>query len=666
MRRTTAHGRRLLASIAGLASTRYTGGVDPIDPTGLAGETATITGWARTRAERLVAVVVLVDGVPVALGEVHPADHRTGAGVTPWQAQVPFPAEGTVVVSAVAVLTTGLAVLLDRRARVTPTPPPPPPEPEPFVGDLDEPRDGAVVTGPLFTVRGWCTLDPVARVEVSVDGQLSPARQMALARPDVAQHLDSIHAGFCGYEHVVDLTGCPPGASVAIAATAVAPDGQRQLLGEALVQVATPDPEAGLPADDNYLAALRARTAAVAGRHRRAGHGVRLFVMTHDLGLGGGQLYLQELLLRLLDAGDVGALVVSAADGPLRAELEGRGVPVHIAGPYPTHPAAHESLMRELAYVAGEFEATAVLVNTTGAAGGIDLARRLGLPALWAIHESYAPEHFLFAAYGADGADPSAAARLDDALASASVVIFEAEATRQLYCTHGDPRRFVKVDYGIALAGIDAFLAGFDRAAARARQGWGDDDVVLLCVGTLEPRKAQGSLLRAFAQVAPDHPEAVLALVGDRGDAYGEQVRAYAERLGLGDRVCIGAVTPDLYERYAAADAFVLSSDVESLPRSALEAMAFGLPAMVADVFGLRELIIDGETGLHVAPRDLEALEAGLRRLLDLPEAQRRALGERGAAHIRADHDSRGYAQVYRRLIDGFAADPTGLPVVTP
>ncbi len=245
------------------------------------------------------------------------------------------------------------------------------------------------------------------------------------------------------------------------------------------------------------------------------------------------------------------------------------------------------------------------------------------------------------------------------------MVIFEAEATRLLYCPHGDPRRFVKVDYGIDLAAIDAFRSGQDRAAARAAHGWRDDDVVLLCVGTLEPRKGQGSLLRAFARVAPDHPEAVLVLVGDRGDHYGAQVRAYADRLGLGDRVRIDPVTPDLYDLYAAADAFVLPSDVESLPRSVLEAMAFGLPAMVAKVFGLSELIDDGETGLHVAPRDLAALEEGLQRLLDLPEEQRRALGERGAAHIRAEHDRGGYATVYRRLIDAFAADPTALPVVS-
>jgi len=241
-------------------------------------------------------------------------------------------------------------------------------------------------------------------------------------------------------------------------------------------------------------------------------------------------------------------------------------------------------------------------------------------------------------------------------------VIFEADGTRQLYCSHGDARRFVKVDYGIAVDTVDEFQASDDRDARRRDLGWGPDDVVLLCVGTLEPRKAQASLLRAFARVAPDHPEAVLVLVGDRGDPYGEEVRAYAARLDLGDQVRVEPVTPDCYAWYGAADAFVLNSDVESLPRSALEAMAFGLPAIVADVFGLGELVDDGVTGFHVAPRDLASLEGGLRRLLSLDGAERQAMGARAAAHIRAEHDSHGYATAYRRLLDGLAADPTAFP----
>ena len=61
---------------------------------------------------------------------------------------------------------------------------------------------------------------------------------MALARPDVASQIDSPHAGFCGYEHVVDLSGHHPGAEVTITVAGVDPDGARQPIGEAVVRVA--------------------------------------------------------------------------------------------------------------------------------------------------------------------------------------------------------------------------------------------------------------------------------------------------------------------------------------------------------------------------------------------------------------------------------------------
>lgn len=540
---------------------------------------------------------------------------------------------------------------------------------------LDLPADGSVVAGPLVTVGGWTVVDPIARIEVTVGGVTGSARQMAVPRADVAQQISSPHAAFCGFEHVVDLGAHRPGEAVTIAVTAVAPDGSTEAIGTTTVRLADAAPAfAGDPGDDGsgdadsgdaaWIAALRARTDAVAARHRPAGDGVRLLAVTHDLGLGGGQLYLHELLVRLVEAPDLRALVVSPTDGPLRAELEALGIEVVIAGTYPTDPAAHEQLLRSLAYVAADFGATAVVVNTAGALCGVDLGARLGLPVLWAIHESYAPEHYLLAAFGPGGAHPSAAGRLDEALRSASAVIFEAEATRRLWCTHGDPRRFLWVAYGIELASIDAFRVADDRASRRAALGWDDHDVVLLCVGTIEPRKAQVSLLRAFDRVVADRPDARLVFVGDRGDHYGKELREYAARLGVADRVHVEPVSPDLFEWYAAADAFVLASDVESLPRSVLEAMAFGLPVVVADVFGLHDLIDDGETGLLVPPRDLAALDAALRTLLALDPDERAQLGARGEAHVREAHDSRGYARVYRRLLDGFADDPTALPEV--
>ena len=64
------------------------------------------------------------------------------------------------------------------------------------------------------------------------------------------------------------------------------------------------------------------------------------------------------------------------------------------------------------------------------------------------------------------------------------------------------------------------------------------------------------------------------------------------------------------------SDLLVCASDVESLPRTVLEAMAWELPVLATAVYGLPELIDDGETGWLCAPRDVDALADGLRRAL--------------------------------------------------
>ena len=73
-------------------------------------------------------------------------------------------------------------------------------------------------------------------------------------------------------------------------------------------------------------------------------------------------------------------------------------------------------------------------------------------------------------------------------------------------------------------------------------------------------------------------------------------------------------------------------------------------------------LIDDGGNGLLCAPRDIDALVVGLRRLLSLNAEQRAALATAGAKLVRERHDASIYAGVYRTLLRGLLASPTALP----
>jgi D-inositol-3-phosphate glycosyltransferase len=536
------------------------------------------------------------------------------------------------------------------------------PEPPPFHGCVDWPQEGTVVAPPLLEVEGWSTHDALERIEVAVDGIVTLARPVARPRPDVHAATGSPYGLLSGFHTIVDIGDRALGERVTVDVTVVCEGGVRRHLGSASVTVGPrPSPVTVDVRDVERIAATTKRLVA-SHRAEASSHHHVLFV-THQLDLGGGQLYLQDLVLGLLTHHGVQCTVVSQSDGLLRPELEAAGADVCVVGPYAIDPRGYERTVRDLALLAMEVGATATIANTAGAFCAIDAAGRLGIPALWAIHESYTVDRFLTAAYGAGAVHPFVADRFRSALATAQAVLFEAAQTRDLYSPHGDPRRFVHLPYGVPLAAIDAYRADVDRAGVRAAHGFDPSDEVLLCMGTIEERKAQGALVRAFTAVAPEHPNAVLALVGHRGDAYGDFVRQYAEHLGLSDRVRVEPVTPDVYDWYALADVFILVSDVESLPRSVLEAMAFELPVLATDIYGLSDTIDDGRTGLLVPPRDMAAYEDGLRCLLEMSHLARAEMGAAAARRMRAHHDSRAYVAAYRRLLDGFARDPDDLPL---
>ncbi|MBR1456465.1 MAG: glycosyltransferase [Oscillospiraceae bacterium] len=107
--------------------------------------------------------------------------------------------------------------------------------------------------------------------------------------------------------------------------------------------------------------------------------------------------------------------------------------------------------------------------------------------------------------------------------------------------------------------------------------------------GRLVIQKGQWHLLRAFARLRQDAPEAGLFLLGE--GELGERLREEAQRLGLGDAVffCGRKANPFPYLKYA--QVFVLSSLYEGFPNVLLEAMAMGLPIVADDCPGVREAL---------------------------------------------------------------------------
>jgi len=144
-----------------------------------------------------------------------------------------------------------------------------------------------------------------------------------------------------------------------------------------------------------------------------------------------------------------------------------------------------------------------------------------------------------------------------------------------------------------------------------------DRQARIATVGRLTEAKGADTLLEVFALLARRHAGVRLIYVGD-GPLLGD-LQARAENLGLRDRVRFDGYQRDHDAIYRNVDVYVQMSRRESMSNSVLEAMARGIPCVVADVGGLPELVADGTNGFVVPPESATACAEAISRLLEEP-----------------------------------------------
>ena len=376
---------------------------------------------------------------------------------------------------------------------------------------------------------------------------------------------------------------------------------------------------------------------------------LRICVFTHSLQLGGGELYLDELLRRLTKDHDLDITVVTPMTGPLAAGIREMGIDLHVTRQYAVHPDYYEGAVSELQALLNEIQPDVVLANTLGVFPAVDAALRQGREVAWAIHESFEIEDFIYLNWGSRQLHDDIEERMRAALAGAHTV-FEAELTLDLYLRQIPELKGRHIHYGIDVGVIEQYQRTHDRAELRRAAGIDEDETIVLCMGVFQERKAQLALVLAFSAVASRFPRARLVLVGEHPTAYAAAVRETVRLLDLADRVEIVPIQPDTYSWYAMADLLVNASDVESLPRSILEAKAFGLPTLATDVFGLPEIISDGVNGWLCRAHSGNALVAGLHRALSTPPELIGAMRDNCRAEA-TSVDGAGYAEAYHQLL---------------
>ncbi|MEU1288100.1 GT4 family glycosyltransferase PelF [Kitasatospora sp. NPDC005856] len=187
--------------------------------------------------------------------------------------------------------------------------------------------------------------------------------------------------------------------------------------------------------------------------------------------------------------------------------------------------------------------------------------------------------------------------------------------------------------------------------------------------GRVDPIKDLETLIRAFAIVQQEIPEARLRLFGGTpkgGEAYRDRCIALAAELGIAESVAFEGRVADITDAYAAGNVVMLSSISEGFPFTLIEAMSCGRATVSTDVGGVREAV--GDTGLVVPPREPEPMAAAAIELLR--DAERRArLGEGARLRVIEQFTLRqnidGFRGIYTELLGTARWMPGGVVAVT-
>ncbi|HOI43543.1 MAG TPA: glycosyltransferase, partial [Elusimicrobiales bacterium] len=238
-------------------------------------------------------------------------------------------------------------------------------------------------------------------------------------------------------------------------------------------------------------------------------------------------------------------------------------------------------------------------------------------------------------------------ARLSDALLFVSSANMSEAAARGI----GEKSRYALVRSGIKLS---EYPAPDRRAELRAELGIPYGAPMVVSIGNLKPQKNPGDFFIAARLTAERHPDAVFVFVG--GGEMSPADWRLAEHPSLKNRLFLPGWRRDSAEILSAADIFAMTSLWEGLPRSLVEALATGLPAVCYDADGVRDILRDGVNGFLVKRGDAAAMAERLSRLIRDRELRRRlsdGARETDLSEFDIDAMVRAQERLYLSLLGG-------------
>jgi glycosyltransferase involved in cell wall biosynthesis len=252
------------------------------------------------------------------------------------------------------------------------------------------------------------------------------------------------------------------------------------------------------------------------------------------------------------------------------------------------------------------------------------------------------------------GSGRMVAYRLTDSLSRRTVAVSHAAAERFTRLKAVPRQKCTVILNGIDVASFAPSAERREKMRAEMGIATGSPTFIWLAVGRIAPAKDYPNLLRAFAAMRAEKPDAQLWVAGDaRGDQK-PPLEALAKEFEIDAAVRWLGLRRDMPALFDAADAFVSSSAWEGMPLAVGEAMSMAKPDVATDVGGVRELV--GDAGVVVPPKNSQALAE---MMLETMQQSKEVLAVRGRAardrilhHFSIDATAETWEALYASLIE--------------
>lgn len=366
----------------------------------------------------------------------------------------------------------------------------------------------------------------------------------------------------------------------------------------------------------------------------------RVLLISHNLNTEGAPILMFNLGKQLKSKGYEVA-VVSPHDGALKKDYSQHRIKSYI----------HESdnILQFIEY----YKPKVALVNTIVSFKYIKILKSCGIRIIWILHESERDLYFR---------DLRGLNELPFEIADS--VVFVSDATRNIYEDLNKTKTFVTIHNGIDLSEIEEFIKNNDKKVLRSQLGYPENALIITTVGTVCPRKDQETFVKAAVDILSDSAfgddELYFLVVGANEDGtpmerlYLKKIKKYIEETCYNKHINIvyRSEIPersDVLKYYMISDIYVCASAIEAFPITILEAMSFSMPVVSTDVFGIKEQIVDNETGFFFNLGDYRDLS---RKLVTLKDQEvRKTLGEASFSKLKKEFTIEKMTNEYEKLI---------------